>query len=270
LEDRQNVWCVLDARQQLVGFAPMFPVLTTDAAGVTGPHEVWLVILARPDDAAADTVRDLLFTAVLQRAAALKAAYGLAHLRLAADMMVSQEADIAYLAQKGFAVYEQMLVMRRDTAEPIPDVSIPAEIAIRPSRLETAASQAAYLAAYNVCFPDHPKTVDELQFLLQSPLWRQGQVIAAYTPAGEIAGSIMLYRDPQEAHGVLDDVLVLPAWRGRGIARRLVGEGLRFFRARGVPEVRLEVRASNAPAVAAYRAMGYRVVNQEHLLARVV
>ena len=52
LEDRQNVWCVLDARQQLVGFAPMFPVLTTDAAGVTAPHEVWLVILARPDDAA--------------------------------------------------------------------------------------------------------------------------------------------------------------------------------------------------------------------------
>lgn len=54
------------------------------------------------------------------------------------------------------------------------------------------------------------------------------------------------------------NVAVAPSAQGRGIAQGLVREGLRAMRDLGVPEVRLEVRPWNAPAIAVYRKTGWR------------
>lgn len=54
------------------------------------------------------------------------------------------------------------------------------------------------------------------------------------------------------------NVAVDPDAQGRGIAHRLVQTGLQAMREMGVPEVRLEVRPWNAPAVAVYRKTGWR------------
>ena len=54
------------------------------------------------------------------------------------------------------------------------------------------------------------------------------------------------------------NVAVDPAAQGRGIAQQLVAAGMRAMRERGVPEVRLEVRPWNAPAVHVYRKLGWR------------
>jgi ribosomal protein S18 acetylase RimI-like enzyme len=184
--------------------------------------------------------------------------------------MVSQEADIEYLESKGFETFERLYVMARDTAQAIAPGSVPVGITLRPLALASETEQVAYLEVHNACFPENPKTVQELQFLLQSPHWETGTAIAAYSPPDDLEGGILVYRDEQTGYGVVDDVMVLPPWRGKGIAKSLVGEGLRYLRARGVSNVRLEVKANNAPAVAVYEVMGYSVVNQEILLGKFV
>ena len=82
--------------------------------------------------------------------------------------------------------------------------------------------------------------------------------------------SILAYWDQQKGCGIMDDVMVLSAWRGRNIAKALIGEGLRYFHAQGVAEVVLEVLAGNSPAVAVYEAIGYTITNQEVMLGRFV
>ncbi len=77
---------------------------------------------------------------------------------------------------------------------------------------------------------------------------------AAKLPEG-LAGFALAWRAADELH--LTDLGVFPAWRRRGIARRLVLELLSEARAAALRIVLLEVRASNAPALALYRSVGF-------------
>jgi GNAT superfamily N-acetyltransferase len=60
------------------------------------------------------------------------------------------------------------------------------------------------------------------------------------------------------ARGDVRQVVVAPAYRRRGVGRLLMAAVADKLRARGCTEWRLEVRASNAPALALYRAVGMR------------
>ncbi len=55
---------------------------------------------------------------------------------------------------------------------------------------------------------------------------------------------------------------VLPEFRGRGVARKLLDEGLEIWRKRGAARVWLEVRESNAAALGLYESRGFQVVGK--------
>jgi ribosomal protein S18 acetylase RimI-like enzyme len=84
----------------------------------------------------------------------------------------------------------------------------------------------------------------------------------------ELIASILTYPTQDGKAAYTDDVFVLPAWRGRGIAKMLIAEGLQYAHAQGFRGIRLEVKQSNAPAIAVYRSMGYEIVNEEVFLGR--
>jgi ribosomal protein S18 acetylase RimI-like enzyme len=65
------------------------------------------------------------------------------------------------------------------------------------------------------------------------------------------------------AHGVIEDIFVVPEWRGKGLARYIIGEGIRYLAQHGKRAANLEVKESNQPAVRLYQSLGYRVVNTE-------
>lgn len=54
------------------------------------------------------------------------------------------------------------------------------------------------------------------------------------------------------------NVAVIPAYQGRGIAHRLMETVMREARERGAERMTLEVRPSNAPALALYRDCGFK------------
>lgn len=55
----------------------------------------------------------------------------------------------------------------------------------------------------------------------------------------------------------IHDIVVRPAWRGRGVARALFAGVEAIARDRGACKVTLEVLSGNAPARALYASMGY-------------
>jgi ribosomal protein S18 acetylase RimI-like enzyme len=63
---------------------------------------------------------------------------------------------------------------------------------------------------------------------------------------------------PEDGLAVVQGVLVDPAWRGRGLAGAVTAAMTQRLFAAGYPHVVLDVRESNAPALAAYARIGYR------------
>lgn len=76
-------------------------------------------------------------------------------------------------------------------------------------------------------------------------LERDGELLACaqYAREGELVG--------------LYDVFTAPAWRGRGLARRLCAELLQRAAAQGARTGYLQVEAENLPAQAVYRKLGF-------------
>ena len=60
--------------------------------------------------------------------------------------------------------------------------------------------------------------------------------------------------------GYITNVAVSPDFRRRGAARRLIAELIARAKEKGLAFVTLEVRESNAPAIALYRALGFAPV----------
>ncbi|MFB6156337.1 MAG: ribosomal protein S18-alanine N-acetyltransferase [Haloferacaceae archaeon] len=62
--------------------------------------------------------------------------------------------------------------------------------------------------------------------------------------------------------GHLKDLAVRPADRGQGVGRRLLGRSLARMRESGATVAKLEVRASNDPALALYRDAGFEAARR--------
>jgi ribosomal protein S18 acetylase RimI-like enzyme len=262
----QNVFCALDHEERIVGFAPVFPAPATEESEPEEPHHIWTIVVADPGAPDAGQAQALLLDRVIERAKAVKASFTPRRVWLAADMTASQRPDIQHLLENGFEHYGGMYVMNRKTEDSILDVSVPPEITVRRSKITTEEEQKAYVWAYNSCFFELPKTLEALRFFLNSPIWAAGTAVAAFDSQGQLVGSVLAYPDEDAGWGVVDDVFVLPEWRRRGIARRMVGEGIRYLREQGVEEVRLDVVQSNEPAISLYRSMGYVTISEEVML----
>lgn len=63
---------------------------------------------------------------------------------------------------------------------------------------------------------------------------------------------------------------ILPGWRGQGLSKNLLLEGLRHFQARSINRVELTVDEANIPAVALYQRSGFTVKTKFLWLEKVI
>jgi ribosomal protein S18 acetylase RimI-like enzyme len=109
-----------------------------------------------------------------------------------------------------------------------------------------------------------PRTPSDYASFLARQLDNPDSVVLVAEDSGETIGyafatiegyDYMALRGPA---GVLQDVIVDPEHRGRGVGRRLVAESLAYLRSRGAPRVVLSTAARNGAAQRLFESAGFR------------
>ncbi len=89
-------------------------------------------------------------------------------------------------------------------------------------------------------------------------------------PGGAIAASCICWADEANGIGLFEPVGTRFAYRRQGLARALVLEGLRRFRARGMHTALIGTASFNQPAEAAYLSCGFEIVDREWQYSRTI
>ena len=168
-------------------------------------------------------------------------------------------------------------VMRRSLVEPLPEVTIPTGVVVRP--FEPGRDEDAFLATNAEAFIDHPEQgsltradldqrmaedwFDPAGFFLAEPADAvpDGDSSVDSPPLLGFHWTKVHQGDP--AYGEVYVVGVSPVAQGSGLGKALTLTGLHHLRSLGLGEVILYVESDNAPAVAVYRGLGFSHADQD-------
>ncbi len=269
----QDVFCAY-REGRLAAYAPLY-VQPVAGSSEDQPHIAWAEIKTHPEMPDARPVRDALLAHLIERARSITAEASLARhpIRMMFEYHLDETPAIAYMEARGFRHVQSAFQMARDLTAPITAPPLPQGFRMDRWKMESEDEQRAYVDARNECFPQAPITLENWQYYQGSEQWESGTTIACFKD-GELVGNVNVYWTAEEvrqagaAFGYTEDIFVRPAWRGRGIARAMVAEGMRFLREKGMVEARLTVAAQNESALGLYRGLGYRVTQERRHYAR--
>lgn len=192
----------------------------------------------------------------------------------AADTRVGAE---ILLRQEEYVPTRHFLRMRRDLAEPIPDVPLPPGFEIRPALPEHYrriwdASEDAMADHWGVV----RGTDEDFARFMGSPLCDPSRWQVAWH-GNEVAGSVLAYVDAAENaeygryRGYTENISVRRPWRKQGLASALITCSLRTFQAMGMTEAGLAVDAENlTSALRLYERHGYRATKRSTLYRKLM
>jgi ribosomal protein S18 acetylase RimI-like enzyme len=258
----QNVFCAFDG-EELVGYGALIPTPAEPDAGPGTPNTVWIYIRVDPAHRDRLRIQHILFDKIMSRSSYYDRLWHGRRTRVAISYPETRTEEILFFRTHGLESFGALLQMHRDLSAPLPGLYLPMGLILRRWLLETPSDKQRYVAAEARAFPHAPRTVQEIDFCLQS--WTGGTLVSAFDSQDVIVGSVMAYWYDSRA-GVTEDVFVLPDWRRQGVARCLVGEGIKYLIENGIARAWLEVRESNVPAVRLYQSLGYLVANREEQL----
>jgi mycothiol synthase len=167
----------------------------------------------------------------------------------------------------GFLLDDEELRMARPLDEPIPESRLPTGFTIR--ALSGHEEVAAWVALYQEAFAgmthsERWTTVDRRLAIMRDPDYEPALDLVADGPDGALAGfcycsigSAEAAANPSNAARI-EPIATRSPYRGLGLGRAIVLEGLRRLRDRGMDEVGLTVDTSNAPAQRLYASVGFR------------
>jgi ribosomal protein S18 acetylase RimI-like enzyme len=259
LEGGKNVFCAFGRDQNLVGYGALFPTRAEADSPADVPNTVWVHIRVDPEAKNASEIQDAVYGAILKRSSEYSERWRERRTRVAISYPDARQEEIAFFAAQGLEPFDALVRMVRNLSEPLDTLSLPTSVTVRRWRMASKAEQEKYLAAEKKVFPQSARTLEELRFYMRS--WVAGTAITAFDGTENIVGSVMAYWYGEG--GVTEDIFVMPDWRGRGIAKTLITEGMRYLLENGKRAASLEVKESNHPAVGLYRSLGYQVVDKE-------
>jgi len=218
-------------------------------------ERAWANVMTRPGAVGVDAVQARLYQWLVEMA--LRSGI----VRLDFQFFPGEDEAVNFVQLQGGDYSFRIYALHRPLAMPIPDSLQQPHFSIRLLRLQTEAEQSAYLTARRECFPEENYTVEELRFLLASPLWEKGVCVAGY--AGDsLVGSVLVYWEPGSPLGFTENVFTLPSFRGRGLARALLTRSLGYLIDHGLENAHLEVKAENEAALSLYQELGYVLVTE--------
>ncbi len=267
----QDVFCAYQG-DCLAAYAPVYVHLILDGPA-DQPYVAWAEVKARPDLADPWPVKDALLEQLIERARAVTRASARESnlperpVRIMFDYHNNEIAAIEYIQSHGFDYVQSAFEMTRDLSEPVGRMPLPEGFSLRRWKMESEPEQRAYAAARNECFPNAPIQLETWQYFMRSAEWENGTTIACFE-GQDLLGNVNVYWNEDEMReagirfGYTEDIFVRPEWRGKGIARAMISEGMRFLQEKGMAEARLTVAARNETALGLYLEMGYRVTQE--------
>ncbi len=124
------------------------------------------------------------------------------------------------------------------------------EVVVRPMRI---ADDLDGICAVDAASFTNPWTRE--MYLWEAEHSDVARVFVAEHPSGGIVGYCAVWVVFDELQ--VNNLAILPAWRRRGLAHRLLAVVFAAARAEGARCATLEVRASNTPAIALYEGLGF-------------
>ena len=185
--------------------------------------------------------------------------------------MNTETAKARLFERSGYAPVRYFYEMVRPNLENIPEAPMPAGLEVRPVRSE---HYRAIWEADVEAFRDHWGYVlrgeEDYQAWLadaefQPEIWKVAWDVATAQVAGMVLGFISEEQNAKfhRRRGWSENICVRRPWRRRGLARALIAENLREFRARGMSEAALGVDTENlSGALGLYESMGFQAVRR--------
>jgi GNAT superfamily N-acetyltransferase len=175
-------------------------------------------------------------------------------------------AMVEVLAAHGYRPVEWMHLMVRPTLDDPPDDTLPAGIEARPVRPEDGLT---VLRALEEAMQDErgwiPTPDAAMTAILSDPIWGQIETWQVAWAGDEVVGGVLGWIDPEpnpqsgRRRGATERIFTRRPWRGRGIARALMGRNLRELARRGMDEAALAVDTANpSGALRLYEGVGFR------------
>ncbi len=112
----------------------------------------------------------------------------------------------------------------------------------------------SYIAVYNACFRPMREALECSPtdfYYTDDQIQEKQEQIFVWKEAGEIAGSVAIYDHE------IDDLIVNPAWQGRGLGRALLTWAVARMQADGTEPITLSVVDWNRRAVCLYQNFGF-------------
>lgn len=264
-EAGRNIFCALDEEGQLLGYAPLYPVLMRASSDL--PHTLWTEIKVHPKVDAPSAIKDCILEQLLLRARELAGEFPGHPVHLTFQYFPSEAASIEYVISKGCKHTESVFTMRRDLSQEIPTTACVEDIVFRSWKMESEAEQQMYVDVRNQCFPEAPIALGEWQYFMMSPMWAVGTTYAAFYGEKLVGNTTVFWNEAENAQtgrkiGYTEYIFVHPDWRGRNIARELITLGLKHLKEHGLEEAHLEVKALNQNALRLYQGLGFEVVRE--------
>lgn len=140
----------------------------------------------------------------------------------------------------------------------LPAPTVPDGVVLRHT---TAADCASRAEAHRAAFGSRYMTGDAYRQVMQAPGYTPDLDVIAVAPGERVAAFALGWYDAHNRVGELEPVGTHADFRGRGLAKAVVGEALRRFQARDAQHVIVYVESDNHAAQALYRAAGFQQRN---------
>jgi mycothiol synthase len=170
----------------------------------------------------------------------------------------------AFLIERGFArdSYE-MLHLRCELTASIAAVAAPEQVVVRPVSGDDEYQER--VDAHREVWHPSKVTLEAYQRLRSAPIYRPDLDLVAALPGGGFASYCICWLDTTNQTGEFEPVGTRPAFRGQGIGKAVIMEGLRRLRDAGARTALVYTPRHNQPAQKLYLSAGFQIVASEYL-----
>lgn len=184
------------------------------------------------------------------------------------NVLAGRADRIRDLESAGFACQSNLgddswskVLMQRPAQTPVVEHLLPTGYAIRP--LAGVSEFQAYVELHRAAFESRNMTVEWRARTLRHPAYVPDLDLVAVAPDGNLAAFCVCWLGKnKEISGQIEPLGVHPRWRGLGLGRAILSEGLRRLHPLGATQVFIETDNYRNAAFHLYESAGFRVVEQ--------